>query len=416
MPHEIEKNILAVERNANWTLHNLSDNLQPKSPSPSVQDDMRTTLTLTEFAWKNVWRRRMRTCLTLCGIGMGIGAFVALVGFSRSFEHEWLKLYESSGTDLAVVQKTFMNTTVNESDGAKLATLPEVSAVSPMILNMMDVTPEVNALVYGWRADSFEFAPLTIVQGRRFRDDQQEVMLGQLLADSLGKKAGDTMDIQGMPFTVAGVYHGGSALEAGALIMPIGPLQKLASLEGKVTAFHVQLRPAAPGQTADDRLHKAEAAIEAALPGLRAVPAAERASNNQLVVLAHAVAWGTSIIALLMGALGIANTMAMSVFERTGELGVLRALGWRGTRVMSLVLIEAAALGVGGGLLGIAGGWALLRLLASLPKTASIVSSSLPLSTLADALVVAVLVGLLAGILPAWRAARLSPVEAMRHE
>jgi putative ABC transport system permease protein len=358
----------------------------------------------------------MRTCLTLCGIGMGIGAFVALVGFSRSFEHEWLKLYESSGTGLAVVQKTFMNTTVNENDGAKLAGLPEVAAVSPMILNMMDVTPEVNALVYGWRADSFEFAPLTIVQGRRFRDDQQEVMLGQLLADSLGKKAGDTMDIQGMPFTVAGVYHGGSALEAGALIMPIGPLQKLASLEGKVTAFHVRLRPAAPGETADDRLHKGEAAIEAALPGLRAVPAAERASNNQLVVLAHAVAWGTSIIALLMGALGIANTMAMSVFERTGELGVLRALGWRGRRVMSLVLIEAAALGVGGGLLGIIGGWALLRLLASLPKTASIVSSSLPLSTLADALVVAVLVGLMAGILPAWRAARLSPVEAMRHE
>jgi putative ABC transport system permease protein len=377
---------------------------------------MRTTLTLTEFAWKNVWRRRMRTCLTLCGIGMGIGAFVALVGFSRSFEHEWLKLYESSGTDLAVVQKTFMNTTVNESDGAKLAGLPEVAAVSPMILNMMDVTPEVNALVYGWRADSFEFAPLTIVQGRRFRDDQQEVMLGQLLADSLGKKAGDTMDIQGTPFTVAGVYHGGSALEAGALIMPIGPLQKLASLEGKVTAFHVRLRPAVAGETADDRLHKGEAAIEAALPGLRAVPAAERASNNQLVVLAHAVAWGTSIIALLMGALGIANTMAMSVFERTGELGVLRALGWRGRRVMTLVLIEAAGLGVGGGLLGIAGGWALLRLLASLPKTASIVSSSLPLSTLADALVVAVLVGLIAGILPAWRAARLSPVEAMRHE
>lgn len=377
---------------------------------------MRTTLTLTEFAWKNIWRRRMRTCLTVCGIGMGIGAFVALVGFSRSFEHEWLKLYESSGTDLAVVQKTFMNTTVNESDAAKLAALPEVSAVSPMILNMMDVTPEVNALVYGWRADSFEFAPLTIVQGRRFRDDAQEVMLGQLLADSLGKKAGDTMDIQGTPFTVAGVYHGGSALEAGALIMPIGPLQKLASLEGKVTAFHVRLRPATAGETADERLHKGEAAIEAALPGLRAVPAAERASNNQLVVLAHAVAWGTSIIALLMGALGIANTMAMSVFERTGELGVLRALGWRGRRVMSLVLMEAAGLGVGGGLLGIIGGWALLRLLASLPKTASIVSSSLPLSTLADALVVAVLVGLVAGILPAWRAARLSPVEAMRHE
>jgi putative ABC transport system permease protein len=377
---------------------------------------MSTTLTLANFAWKNVWRRRLRTCLTLCGIGMGIGAFVALVGFSRGFEREWLKLYESSGTDIAVVQKTFMNTTVNESAAPTLQALPEVAAISPMILNMMDVTPDVNALVYGLRANSFEFEPLIIGQGRVFRDDQPEVMLGQLLADSLNKKAGDTMEIQGTTFTVVGVYHGGSALEAGALLMPLGQLQQLASLEGKVTAIHVRLKPAAPGESADERMHKAQVAIEAALPGLRAVPAAERASNNQLVVLAHAAAWGTSAIALLVGALGIANTMAMSVFERTKEIGVLRALGWTGRRVMSLILVEAAGLGLGGGVLGIFGGWVGLRLLASLPKTASIVSASLPFSTLVDALGVAVLVGLVAGIVPAWRAARLLPVEAMRYD
>ena len=377
---------------------------------------MAINLTLASFAWKNVWRRRMRAALTLCGIGMGIAAFVALVGFSRSFEQEWLKLYESSGTDLAVVQKTFMNTTVNESAAATLRALPEVAAVSPMILNMMNVTPDVNALVYGWQSDSFEFAPLTIVDGRRFRDDQPEVMLGQLLADSLHKKAGDTMEIQGATFTVVGVYHGGSALEAGALIMPVSQLQKLASMEGKVTAFHVRLQPAAPGQTAEGHLHKAQEAIEAALPDLRAVPAAERASNNQLVVLAHAAALGTSAIALLVGALGIANTMAMSVFERTKEIGVLRALGWKGRSVMALILIEAAGLGIAGGALGIIAGWAALRLLATLPKTASIVSAALPVSILVDAMLVAVFVGLAAGFVPAWRAARLSPVEAMRHE
>ena len=374
------------------------------------------TLTLADFAWKNIWRRRLRTCLTLCGIGMGIGAFVALVGFSRSFEQEWLKAYESSGTDLAVVQKTFMNTTVDERSGAILRALPEVAEASPIILNMMDVTPEINALVFGWRDDSFEFAPLTLVQGRRFQGEAPEVMLGELLADNLGKKAGDTLEIQGTPFTVAGIYRGGSAFAAGAIIMPIGQMQKLASMEGKVTAFHVRLRPALPGQSHDEHLRLAQAAIEAALPDLRAVPAAEFASNNQLVVLAHAAAWGTSAIALLVAALGIANTMAMSVFERTKEIGVLRALGWRRPRIMGLILIEAAGLGLTGGILGVAIGWAALRLLASLPKTASIVSASLPWSTLADALGIAVLVGIAAGILPAWRGARLSPVEALRHE
>jgi putative ABC transport system permease protein len=327
-----------------------------------------------------------------------------------------MDMYESSGTDLAVVQKTFLNTTVDESAGAAIRKLPEVQAAAPMILNMMAITPEVNTLVYGWQADSFEFAPLTLLQGRRFRDGQAEVMLGELLADSLHKNAGDMLEIQGSVFTVVGVYHGGSALEAGAIVMPVEQLQALTSLQGKVTAFHVRLKPAQDGESERQRLTRAEAAIEAALPGLRAIPAAERASNNQLVVLAHAAAWGTSSIALLVAALGIANTMAMSVFERTREIGVLRALGWRRGRVMGLILVEAGALGLAGGMLGVVLGWAALRALASLPQSASIVSAAVPTMTLAEAIGIAVFVGVASGILPALRGARLSPIEALRHE
>jgi putative ABC transport system permease protein len=195
----------------------------------------------------------------------------------------------------------------------------------------------------------------------------------------------------------------------------VAELQKLAGMEGKVTAFHLRLKPAA-GESAQQRLKDGEAAIEAALPGLRAIPAAERASNNQLVMLAHAAAWGTSSIALLVAALGIANTMAMSVFERTGEIGILRALGWRRSRIVRLILLEAGALGVVGGLAGVLLGWLALRLLGSLPQTASIASATLSAATLIEAVAIAALVGVTAGALPAWRAARLSPVEALRHE
>lgn len=376
---------------------------------------MTAMLSFAGFAWRNVWRRRLRTALTLCGIAMGIGAFVALVGFSRSFERAWMEMYESSGTDLAVVQRTFLNTTVEESAGNTLRSLPQVEAAAPMILNMMAITPDVNTLVYGWQPDSFEFHSIEIRQGRRFRDSASEVMLGELLAESLNKKVGDALEIQGGSFTVVGIYHGGSALEAGAIIMPVAELQKLAGMEGKVTAFHLRLKPAA-GESAQQRLKDGEAAIEAALPGLRAIPAAERASNNQLVMLAHAAAWGTSSIALLVAALGIANTMAMSVFERTGEIGILRALGWRRSRIVRLILLEAGALGVVGGLAGVLLGWLALRLLGSLPQTASIASATLSAATLIEAVAIAALVGVTAGALPAWRAARLSPVEALRHE
>jgi putative ABC transport system permease protein len=373
-------------------------------------------MSLFRIALRNILRRRLRTALTLCGVAVGIAAFVALVGFSRSFEREWLRAYQSAGTDIAVVQKTFINTSVDIGVGPKLRALPEVADVVPMILNMMDLTPEVNALVYAWPSNCYEMDSLTVSQGRRFQDDKAEVMLGEVLAENLGKKVGDTLELQGAPFRVVGVFRGGSAFETGSALLPLGQLQKLADLGDKVSAFHVRLRPAGPGESEQQHIQKARASIEAALPGLKAVPAGERAQNNQLATLARSTAWGTSLIALLIGALGIANTMAMSVFERTREIGVLRALGWRRWRVMKLILMEAAALGFVGGVLGLAAGLAGLRILSVLPATASIAQASIPVLHALDALVIAVAIGLAAGFIPALRGARLTPVEALRYE
>jgi putative ABC transport system permease protein len=377
---------------------------------------MASQLSLTGFVWKNLLRRRLRTLLTLCGIGMAIGAFVGLVGFSNAFERSWLQIYTSSGTDIAVIQQTFLNTSLSESAGQRLKALPEVEQIAPMIYNVMDLTPEVNALVYGWKAGSYEFQSLQLLSGTPFKDGRPEVMLGDLLAENLNKKPGDTLEIQGTSFTVMAIYHGGSALEAGAVIMPLDQLQQLSSLQGKVSTIHVRLRPAPVGEAPDQYLKRAQTRIEAALPGSRAVPAAERAGNNQFVRLAHASAWGTSSIAVLIGILGIANTMAMSVFERTREIGILRALGWKKKQVLVLIQLEAVMLGLGGGILGVTFGWCALRLLALLPQTANIVSSSFSVRLLGEALGIAVLAGLIAGALPALRATRLSPVEALRHD
>jgi len=377
---------------------------------------MASQLSFTGFAWKNLWRRRLRTLLTLFGITMGIGAFVALVGFSRAFEHEWMRLYTVAGTDIAVVEKNFINTSLDESLGSKIRAVPVVARAMPMIFNLIDLTPDVNALVYGWQADSYELDSLTMLSGRRFRDGQPEVILGKSLAEDLKLNVGETLPIQGKDFTVVGIYHGGTALEEGAVIMALDQMQQISSMQGKVTAFHVRLKPAPPGESYDHYVKRAQAEIEAAVPGIHADPAADRAQNNQLVALAHSVAWGTSSIALLIGILGIANTMAMSVFERTREIGILRALGWKGRHVILLILTEATALGVVGGFLGIVAGWCALRLLSNLPQTASVVSPSIAPLHLMESMIIAIASGLLAGAYPAWRGARLSPVEALRYE
>ena len=377
---------------------------------------MGNSLSFSKFVFKNLRRRRLRTLLTLGGIGMAVGAFVGLVGFSSAFQQQWMRIYSSSGTDIAVIRGTFLNTSLDESATAKLVALPVVAEASPTIFNLMDLTPEVNALVFGWKAGGFQFESIQVLAGQRSRDGQPEVMLGDLLAEDLKKKPGDTLEIQGTLFTVAGIYHAASALQANAILMPLDQLQQLSSLEGKVSTIDVRLRPAPRGESPDHHLKRAQAEIETALPGIRAVPAAERASDNQFVKLAQASAWGTSSLALLIGILGIANTMVMSVFERTREIGTLRAMGWRRLQILALIEFEAALLGLGGGFVGIALGWFSLRVLAALPQTASFVSATVRWQLLAEAMGIAVIAGLLAGAFPAWRAGQLSPVDALRHD
>jgi putative ABC transport system permease protein len=373
-------------------------------------------MSLFHLALRSILRRRLRTALTLCGVAVGIAAFVSLVGFSNSFEEEWLNLYRGSGTDLAVVRGTSVNASIAQSAGDLIRALPEVARATPLALNVTDLTPDINAVVYGWIDTSPDLDPLVMLSGRRFRGDAPEIMIGEVLAESLDKKVGDQMEIQGSTFKVVGIFRGVSAFETGGALMPLRQLQKLSDMGENVTAFHVRLRPRPAGETEEAYVRRVRDKVQALIPGVKAVAAGEMAHNNQVIVLARSTAWGTSFIALLVGALGIANTMAMSVFERTREIGILRALGWKCQRVMKLILVESAMLGLVGGVLGVLAGWGALRLLASVRFTASVAQSSIPLQHSAEALVVAVLIGLISGLLPAYRGARLSPVEALRHD
>jgi putative ABC transport system permease protein len=373
-------------------------------------------MSLFHLAIRNILRRRLRTGLTLCGVAVGIAAFVSLVGFSRSFEDEWLKLYRSAGTDITVVRGTSVNSSISEDVGARIRALPEVADVAPIALNVTDLTPEINAVIYGWQEDSFEMDPLVILQGRRFRAGAAEVMVGEVLAESLGKKLGDRLEIQGTSFEIVAMFRGVSAFETGGALMPLAQLQRISDMGRNVTAYHVRLRPARPGESAEAHIQEIRAKIQAMVPGIKAVAAADMARNNQVLVLARSMAWGTSFIALLVSALGIANTMAMSVFERTREIGILRALGWKCGRVMRMILVESAVLGLVGGVLGIFLGWGALRFLATLRTTANVAQSSIPVLHSVQALAVALLIGLVSGLVPAYRGARLSPVEALRHD
>lgn len=167
-------------------------------------------MSLLEFAFRNLMRRRLRTLLGLSGVALGVAAFVALVGLSDSFERQWALIYQSAGTDIVVIHGT-VRPSADQSLLAVVKAAPGVKDAVAVSWNLVDLTPDVSALIFGWTEGTFEFEALTMLEGRRFEGDKAELIIGEHLAQNLRKRPGDTVEIEGSPFTVVGTYRGGTS-------------------------------------------------------------------------------------------------------------------------------------------------------------------------------------------------------------
>ena len=148
-----------------------------------------------------------------------------------------------------------------------------------------------------------------------------------------------------------GIFESDSLFENGALIMPLETLQKMMGREGQATGLVITAKSSDPAFL--DALRRR---IEAAVPGVAATPARDYVVADTQIRLARAMAWATAAVAMILGAVGMLNTMLMSIFERTREIGILRAVGWRRRRVLALVLGEALAIALAGTVLGVRAG------------------------------------------------------------
>jgi putative ABC transport system permease protein len=125
---------------------------------------------------------------------------------------------------------------------------------------------------------------------------------------------------------------------------------------------------------------------------------------------------GISVMAILVGGVGVLNTMLMAVFERTREIGVLRSLGWGRSAILGMILRESLLLGLLGGLAGIGIAFGLIGLASKAPLVGDMFGANWSFDIFARAIGIALALGLLGGLYPAFRATRLEPVEALRYE
>ena len=125
------------------------------------------------------------------------------------------------------------------------------------------------------------------------------------------------------------------------------------------------------------------------------------------------MSWSTSLLAITVGILGVMNTMLMTVFERTHEIGILLAVGWKRSRIVSMVLCESALLGLLGGFVGVALGVLGIWLLEQTTAVRSLLEPNLSPKLMGVSIAIAVVVGVISGVYPGWRSSRLSPTLAL---
>jgi len=369
------------------------------------------------IAWRNLFRRPLRTCLTVCGLSVAVAAVVALVGISDGFQRSYIDLLSARHVDL-IVQRVGtgirLNRLLNPKLRGPLLALPGVHEVLPAQLDMVSM-PEFDlssVIAIGWETDSRLLKRLHFIAGRTLAaGDRRHAVIGKVLADNTGRKPGDKLPLYGDEVEIVGVFESPSVYENGALIMPLAEMQRLMDTK-LITAFSISVEH--PEDS--DAIHAVAREIEALDPTLSALPIADFVGTIREMALARAVAWAVSAIALLVGIIGMLNTMAMSVAERVCEIGVLRAIGWKKQRVVTIILGESLLLSLAAAAVGTLTAIALTRFLSTLPQTSGLIRAGVAPAVMLEGLLVALLVGLGGALYPAFWAARLAPTDAMRHK
>jgi putative ABC transport system permease protein len=382
-------------------------------------------------------RRRLRTTLTILGITIGIWALVVfsamatkINGFVDSGADYYIgKIIVSDastgGIGLGVVP---MDLSVADD----IAAMPGVAAVAPQVqvpyeeaqFSGFGMPKIINGGVAG-SDRGLDKSGIQVAQGRLLAASDagsHVVVLGSDLARDLGTAVGSSIDLRGSSFEVVGILQPTLSSPDTTAMVPLAAAQDLfietlpptlaAALEPRDLATQLIVYP----------VHGTEAvALAASIDGLPAnLSTMTSADFEQQVgsttLIFNAIIVGVALISLIVGGLSVINTMAMSVTERTREIGIKRAIGGSRRRIVRELVAEAGLIGVIGGVLGLALGAAVVVAANEAGRSSGTLLFDLTPGTALFAVTFSTILGMVAGIIPAWSAARLDPVQALRHQ
>jgi len=372
------------------------------------------------YVWRNLFQRKIRTGLSMLGVSVSVAGIVALISVAQGMRTSLDRYMEATGASLIVFKRNVADlifSSVNAEEIAAIRAMPGVEAISRSHLLMIkppvtgDKPPSVPILIIFGRYPEERIMKRHagfLTEGRLFTQ-REEFIASRLLANRLGWRVGQKIALLGKEkYELVGLFSSDIPWENGAIVMHAEILGRHLGRKDNYNLIFVYTQPE------DEARVKTE--VEERFPHLLAVPPGEFTAtfDDQLAIIDEFI-WMVTIIALVVGVLGVLNTMMMSVSERTREIGMLRACGWPRSLVIRLVLLEGMLLSIVGGLIGLGLGVAGTEGLIHLFPDAFLVAEYTP-ATFVKGGLVAIVVGVLAALYPAYRAANLAPVEALRFE
>ena len=378
---------------------------------------------------RNLFASRGRFAFTLAGITVGITALVVMMSLGTGLRAQIERQAGDLGANLVVTPKGWCAyEQVKVLSGNQLP-----DAIPPDDLAAIEAIDGIDVLPYLTVGSAIDNEPVpvtgvlmdatvaakgfSVASGDVPADDESGVLAGSDIADAFGLTPGDEISLRGTAFTVSGILDSTGTGDDGVLFIPLALAHEVYETGGRVSFLAVSV----------DDLEQVD------LYAQKITDAANVAviSDRQLLasVLSVVDTVGTTLriiaaVAVLTAAFGIVNTMLMAALERRREIGILKAIGSRNSRIFRIFILESGAYGLIGGVVGLIVGTlvsaVLTPFIASNEFTAFVGSAGVdPIPPVADmgiVLVGAVLISVLAGLYPAWRASRLAPVEAISYE
>ena len=376
-------------------------------------DDEGLALNLITLALRNLRRRATRTIIVSLSVGLAVASALSLVALADGIKRSVGEGADERGADLTVLSRNasdIFSGFIAEDMKDKLSLIHGIQAVTGELVMYAPIDHDQQKVLTGWAADSFFWQRMPISNGHLpGLHEHRVVVLGSGAAEALHKDIGDNLDILDARFSVVGIANYQSALNRSMIYMPLPELQDIAFRQKQVTMFEIKLQPTVA--FAEIEAIKAEVGR---MDSLLATPTDQLLQHDRNLLVMKAISRSVSLIALTMGALSVLNALLMAVQERTREIGIMTAIGWSRARTMASIVFEGVLIGVAGCSVGIPLSYGISLLFGYLPTIGDILSFHPSLSMVLPTLLASIALCAVGSLYPAWRAASMSPADALR--